>query len=384
MIYAILDNTIILLLTVLGFFHSRLPVFFVMAGAAIMIFVTYQSLEEEKNKKAAVFGMVFMMGFSVLSGTFAGFLVFFFCRNIKAWIRGCIGTSLFLLAEAAVYRNPSHAMSLLLSFFLVIAYLLLTALYGVIAYMENRKKDDNQKLIASNVSALHEKRLNEQLVMQTFISERNARLTERENISRNIHNSVGHSITAAIMTLDAADLLYDVKPDEARKKMNVANDRMRGSLEAIRRAVRILDEDQRALIAGELKSEFDMIIAEFVMDTSIEICQNYSELRDDIQIPHDHAIFLTGVLKEMLTNGVKHGNASAFAVLLLGDSAHIRLEISDNGQSDFAACNRQQRIESGFGLKKILSYAERCGGKAKFENENGFGSMVELPITLEA
>ena len=82
----------------------------------------------------------------------------------------------------------------------------------------------------------------------------------------------------------------------------------------------------------------------------------------------------------MLTNGVKHGNAGEFMVVLLGDSAHVRLEISDNGHSDFEDSNRKHRIEKGFGIKKIISYAEKCGGKTEFKNENGFKSMVELPI----
>ena len=62
----------------------------------------------------------------------------------------------------------------------------------------------------SNLNEMHEKRLNQELTKQNYLADKNARLVERENISRNIHNSVGHSITAAIMTLDAADMLYDV------------------------------------------------------------------------------------------------------------------------------------------------------------------------------
>ncbi len=252
------------------------------------------------------------------------------------------------------------------------------------AGQEQKKLGERERIVASNISELHEKQLNEQLMMQKLVDERNARLMERETISRNIHNSVGHSITAAILTtLDAADMLYDVKPEEARKKMNDANHRIRESLESIRTAVRVLDEDNKMLPAKDLKSELDMIASEFVMDTDFQVHQNYSDIADDINIPHDYAVFLTGVLQEILTNGVKHGNANAFIVILSGDSAHVRLKISDNGNSDFSTTNWEQRIEQGFGLKKIMSYVESCGGKAEFINENGFQSMVELPIVVE-
>lgn len=42
--------------------------------------------------------------------------------------------------------------------------------------------------------------------------------------------------------------------------------------------------------------------------------------------------------------------------------------------------NSKSRIETGFGIRKIISYAAKCGGKTEFVNENGFKGMVELPI----
>ncbi len=184
------------------------------------------------------------------------------------------------------------------------------------------------------------------------------------------------------MTLDAADVLYDRKPEEARKRMNDANSRIRGSLESIRRAVRVLDEESTEMLAGDLKCEMENIINEFMMDTDIHVDSDFGQLTDDIKIPRDHAVFLTGALQELLTNGVKHGHASEFVVFLLGDTAHIRLEVTDNGRSDFNGSNSKAKIETGFGVRKIISYVEKCGGKTEFVNDNGFKSMVELKINV--
>ena len=97
-------------------------------------------------------------------------------------------------------------------------------------------------------------------------------------------------------------------------------------------------------------------------------------------LPKEHAEFLTGALSELLTNGVKHGGATAFTVKLLGDSAHIRLEVRDNGSSAFNEETRDELIHKGFGLKKLISYVKRCGGVTKFDNDGGFFSMIELPL----
>lgn len=380
MVYAITEIIILVLLTIPGLFCSKAPVFLIMSAAVLMILTAYQSVNEEKDKRILLSDLVIRSVFAVLSGNFSGFLVFFFLKEVKVHIRVFSGTLMFIFVQFVVYKNTSVAMCMLDTIFLLISFLAIGFFYSMLKLAEKRKVKENNRITAANISELHEKRLNEKLVMQKSLDERNARLLERENISRNIHNSVGHSITAAIMTLDAADLLYDVKPDEARRKMNDANNRIRGSLESVRRAVRVLDDDNVELTAGELKSELDMIIKEFVMDTDIQVYQSYSEIRDELKLESDHAVFLTGVLKELLTNGLKHGGASEFTVILSGDHAHVKLSVSDNGQSDFNNTNSKQKIENGFGIKKIISYAEKCGGKTQFKNENGFKAMVELPV----
>lgn len=245
---------------------------------------------------------------------------------------------------------------------------------------EKKRENDKLRMQGYSLREMQEIQRNKELARQNFYADKNARLIERENISRNIHNSVGHSITAAIMTLDAADALFDKKPEDAHQKMNDAADRIRGSLGAIRSAVRALDEEGSDVAVKDLICYFDNILDEFLMDTE-RTCDRLYEFYDlEAQLPREHAEFLTGALEECLTNGVKHGDASHFVVKLSGDVAHVRLEVKDNGKSQFDDENGAELIRNGFGLKKLISYAERCGGSAAFQNEEGFRSMIELPI----
>ena len=243
-----------------------------------------------------------------------------------------------------------------------------------------RKEEDMRRLRDYSLSEMHQIRKNKELVIKNYNSDRNARLLERENISRNIHNSVGHSITAALMTLEAADVLFDKDTDEAHRRMNEAGTRIRGSLSAIRSAVRALDEEAGDVTVKDLICYMDNILNEFLMDTERNCERIYDIISEDYLIPTEHAEFLTGALSELLTNGVKHGNATFFIVHLSGDRAHVRLSVADNGKSDYCDENSEQRIREGFGLKKLTSYAERCGGSTKFWNEGGFHAVIELPI----
>ena len=239
MLDTILDIIIIIFLTIVGLFYSKVPVCLIMLAAILMIELTYQAFEEEKKKSMLLVETGVMLAFAVLSGNVTGFLIFFFQKELKFWVRVCVGILTFVVSQLAIFKNASIAMCMLLAILLLGLFLLFGMVYRIIEQGKNRKIRERERIVASNISELHEKQLNEQLKMQKLVDERNARLTERETISRNIHNSVGHSITAAILTLDAADMLYDVKPEEARKKMNDANHRIRESLESIRRAVRV-------------------------------------------------------------------------------------------------------------------------------------------------
>lgn len=230
---------------------------------------------------------------------------------------------------------------------------------------------------------LSEKKLNKELRIKNYLSDRNARLEERENISRSIHNSVGHSITAAIMTLDAADMLFDTSPHKAREKVSTANERIRDSLASIRRAVRVLDSEDTPIPVSDLCESIDAICKNFTMDTHITVRTNLSDCSYDKLIPSVHAEFFCSATSELLSNGVRHGNADMFFVSLTSDSRHLQLIVTDNGNSDFCSENSTIKIQNGFGLKKLISYCEKNGGKAEFSNPVGFKSVVALPIIEE-
>ena len=379
MIETVVENILIIAMTVAALFTTDNPAVLIICAGVTMVLVTYGSLMDEKNYLLTAATALVMCAFAMLSGSFVGFIAFALLKDIKPVFRAGIGIVLYAACSLLLFKERT-AICVLFVLILIVVYAAILFAYAMMEKAQQRRDMEMEKIVASNVSALHEKRINEELVKQNLLTEKNARLVERENISRNIHNSVGHTITAAIMTLDAADMLYDVKPDEARTKMNDANERMRGSLESIRRAVRVLDDECKDIAASDMKANMENVISEFVMDTSLKVGRLFDMLPDDVMIPQEHAAFLTGVLQEALTNGVKHGKANEFVVVLMGDTAHIKLDVSDNGTSDFDEANREVLIQNGFGIRKIISYVEKNGGKTSVVNQQGFRISVELPI----
>ncbi|MBQ3138332.1 MAG: hypothetical protein IJB68_02330 [Ruminococcus sp.] len=344
----------------------------------IMIALTLRSLEDE-DKRKGVLPMLLMTGlYSIFSGNTAAFLIMYECRFRREIQLLLPAVSYALYAMLSVERDIPQ---IILRFVMLIAGASLLYLFeSFICRYYDARNSVCKSVSVTALSEMYTKKLNQELVIKNFLADKNARLEERENISRSIHNSVGHSITAAIITLEAADMLFDKSPEMARDKIHTAKDRIRTGLDSIRHAVRVLDSEAVSISLADFLNEINTAADEFVMDTMRKIHMDIPENNDELYIPREHTEFLTGAFKELLSNSVKHGNADIFMVHIVADSNHIKLTVKDNGKSDFSAENAAERLREGFGLKKLKSYAEKCGGTAVFSNENGFKSEITLPF----
>lgn len=349
------------------------------AAGNVFSYIIFGELQTRKNKYLSMF----LPSAAYICGLFAEYGA----AKCGEWFSG--------LETADLVSNFSAPLVLLnvltlqcVSIFLFAAEMLLEKY----AQSENKYSDI---VTMSALNEMYEKKLNRELVIKNYLSDQNARMEERENISRNIHNSVGHSITAAIMTLDAADMVFEENPELAREKMHVAAERIRTGLESIRHAVRVLDKTSENISYGDFISAINSITDNFAMDTDIRIRTDYSCFAEEVMIPHEQAEFFTGALQELLTNGVKHGRADMFTIMLMSDSSHIRMSVADNGvgigcaeaageESANEKFDREKYkekfINGGFGLKKIVSYVNRCGGSTEIDLKNGFRFEITLPI----
>lgn len=344
----------------------------------IMILLTLRSICDDDKSKAA-FPMLVLTGlFAGFSGNVHAFAVMYECR-FKSGIRIFLPSLAYLVY--AVFSGVSDIPVLIFRIVMLAAasFLLLAAETLICRYYEARRRITGAVSVSA-LSEMYTKKLNQELVIKNYLTDRNARLEERENISRSIHNSVGHSITAAIMTLEASEMLFDKSPERAREKLVTAKERIRTGLDSIRHAVRVLDDETVSISLSDFLTGITTAADEFVMDTMRVIHMDLPEKNDELLIPREHTEFLTGAFQEILSNGVKHGSADVFFLHVSADSTHIKLTVRDNGKSDFSPENTAIRLREGFGLKKLKSYADRCGGAAAFSNENGFKTEITLPF----
>jgi signal transduction histidine kinase len=197
-------------------------------------------------------------------------------------------------------------------------------------------------------------------------------LEERQRIAKDIHDTAGHSLTTVIMQTEAAKLIIESDPEEAKKKIIAANLQAKHALEEMRDCVHLLSG-----ISGKetLKSALTGIINESTDGTGIKI---RSEI-DDIAVSDAKYRFLCNALKEGISNGLRHGHSTAFWFELKQSDGKIQFLLSDNG-----AGVEINQLKEGFGLSGMSSRAESLGGEVWFvsEPDEGFEIHLTLPTDI--
>lgn len=190
---------------------------------------------------------------------------------------------------------------------------------------------------------------------------------ERNRIARDIHDNAGHSVTAVIMQTEAAKLIIDTNPEEAKSKIISANVQARIALEQMRESVHLLAGRSSPI---SLKEEIEEILAQTMDGTGVKIRYDVADLNLS---PAKHR-FITNSIKECLANGMRHGGANAFYVELAEEGEWVTLTVSDNG------CGLPSDFKEGYGLKGIREKALQFGGGIVYESEPDDGCEIKIKI----
>ena len=197
---------------------------------------------------------------------------------------------------------------------------------------------------------------------------RTAVFEERNRIAKDIHDNAGHSMTTVIMQTEAAKLLIDTNPEEAKNRIISANMQAKNALEQMRESVHLLAGRNQV---RTLKEEIEEIIAQTMDGTGLKVRCDI----EDITVNEEVLRYVCNSVKECLANGIRHGKATAFYIEMKKSSA-LNILISDNG------CGAGGEIKEGFGLKGVREKAEALGGKCSFSSEadEGFEVEISLPV----
>ncbi|CAM3763548.1 sensor histidine kinase [Cohnella lubricantis] len=196
-------------------------------------------------------------------------------------------------------------------------------------------------------------------------------LEERNRLSRDLHDTVGHTLTSVIMGLDAVAYLIPRAPEEAAASVNQLRTVSRQGLEEMRRQVHHIAPEREG---DALTVQLRRIASEFAVHTGATV--EFEADGPDIAAPLPVTITLVRCLQEALTNAVRHGGASCIQIALKVRPELLELAIQDNGSG-------MDEVRYGFGLSAMQERIEAHQGELKVKSNRGEGTIVECRMPLK-
>ncbi|MFC5404923.1 sensor histidine kinase [Cohnella soli] len=199
-------------------------------------------------------------------------------------------------------------------------------------------------------------------------------LEERNRIAHEMHDVVGHTLTAAIVQLEASKKLAAKEGAMPHGKLDMVSGLVRKGLDDIRRTVRMLKSDAP-------QENFETTLRELIRETveTMEVAiEAYIDIPRDLGRLTEQVVY--HALQEGLTNGIRHGRCSWFKYSLQSSDDGEKLEIRLwNDGAPYGQAN------PGFGLSTMAERIRLLGGTftvGSSEDENGSPFGCELAITL--
>ncbi|OHE63616.1 MAG: hypothetical protein A2Z99_13890 [Treponema sp. GWB1_62_6] len=306
-----------------------------------------------------------------------GILPFFFAFNVTlgvglnaAWaliIHGIVFAMVAAMASVFQLRlgiDPTDLPLLILSGLLLVALSVITRKlfekWEEMRANELRWADDVVKLITINMD------------LQTFATtvENRTLDEERKRISREIHDTVGYTLTTLKVLFEAAKGLLRQDPAQLEPLINQGLDYTRNSMEEIRVAMRELRQSELPARTG--LHLVVKLVDNFRSVTHMSIALEFAGTRQSYG--HEIDEFLYKGVQENLTNAYRHGKATTVTIFLQESQGELALMVRDNGQST-------RNFMKGIGMRGMEERAAALGGTVEFTGSDyGFNVTARIPV----
>ena len=200
-------------------------------------------------------------------------------------------------------------------------------------------------------------------------SEKMAETRERNRLAREIHDTLGHTLTGIIAGLDACVAIMDIAPEATKMQLQAITDVARQGMTDVRRSVKALRPD--ALEKLSLEEALKKSIEEMRQATQAEI--RYSCTAELRHFSEDEEDVIYRIVQESITNSIRHGHADQIKIEIRRVYNKLQIYIADNG----IGC---EEVKKGFGLHHMEERIQMLQGSLEYESKNGFTVRVELPV----
>ena len=201
-------------------------------------------------------------------------------------------------------------------------------------------------------------------------------IDERLRISRDLHDGIVQGLYAVALSLEDVPDLIDEDRVEAVSRVDRAIDRLNASIRDIRAFIMGLGAgDGSSLAQGVLEAA-----AELPRERGLQLDLDIAAAAGiDEKVTPETSHELVQMIREALSNVVRHSDAAGVRIAVLDDTDAAVLEVSDDGRGFDVG----QRAGPGhLGLANLRDRAAALGGELRIESRPGGGTTVMVRIPL--
>lgn len=279
-------------------------------------------------------------------------------------------SALFVTAVArSVSNTGGSSPETIVETFALISLLTVVCMGLSATIIEARQSRERAEDLLGDLEAAHaELRRYAERVRELTLSE------ERARMAREIHDSVGHHITAVKLQAEAAIKMAEKRPKQALEQMERARDLAANAFEEVHRSVRALKPltvTERSG-AGALRA----LVRSFE-GTGFDI--RFRVEGKEKPLPEETELVLYRALQECLTNAARHSGARRIEASLSYGDGSVKMEVADDGRGAVEGITI-----GGLGLPALRERVEALGGAFVAEDvpEGGFAVEIELPLHI--
>ena len=194
-----------------------------------------------------------------------------------------------------------------------------------------------------------------------------AKAEERTRIAREIHDSVGHRLTALMMKIE---MLYVKEPNEELLELKQLADE---SLQETREAVSALETSEAMGIAAIVQ-----LIRKLEAESQLMVEFTIKEGVLSIPLSNEQGIVLYRVIQEALTNVMRH-STSKLVQIEIGKTATKGIQFTIQNP-----LNSKGKYEEGFGIRNMRARITELHGRLEvYQTEDKFIVAGTVPIYKE-
>jgi len=283
-----------------------------------------------------------------------------------------INYRLYSIHDYIAYYDANTQKYILAFYNIIISLNMVTfIIYCIYVIQEQRGTIDEVNLLYDKLSKANDELqdANVQLKEYAVITEKIGETRERNRLAREIHDTLGHTLTGISAGVDACLATVDASPKQTKKQLELIADVTRSGILDVRRSVNKLRPD--ALARLSLESAILELVKETknISGTKIHFKNQVEKLKFDED--EENAIYR--VTQESLTNAIRHGKAENVWISIEKEDSKLLLTIRDDG----VGC---KEIVNGFGTRHITERIEMLNGTVQFDGRKGFTVYARIPI----